>query len=72
VSLFVISDLRLYRQKSGQSKGSGDWQCLATSCSTWEEVIGNFSQSTDDQEQDLHAYLSNQLYPAIKPLLEVQ
>ena len=66
-----IVDLRLYRQKkSGQAKTS-DWQCIATDCNSWEEVIKQFSQSTDEQDKDLHSYLSNHIYPAIKHHLQV-
>lgn len=71
ISLFLISDLRLYREFSPKKQNKKDWECVCVTLSDWCSFIKQFRKTSNVQEKELYSYLNCELFPFVEFQLSV-
>lgn len=71
IYLFLISDLRLYREYSPKKQNKKDWECVCVTLSEWCSFIKQFRKTSNVQEKELYSYLNCELFPYIEFQLSV-
>lgn len=69
--LFLISDLRLYREFSPKKQNKKDWECVCVTLSDWCSFIKQFRKTSNVQEKELYSYLNCELFPYVEFKLSV-
>ncbi|KAG1701282.1 Protein BCL9 [Nymphon striatum] len=63
---WYLDDLRLYRENCAKKVNKKDWECVCQNLSEWRTLLRQFRKTSNLQEQELHTYLSEELFPLIE------